>query len=691
MILPRLLSICFAVASIINGQVKAQFEDSFSLEEMLQGHSVYIINDELEININGKENFPNSFLFKRKVTYKILNEAGITKLRKSVLPEDFDPTYVNHGPRVKKLGVYYSGYNVRSFEVSIKRSNKFFNPKIQRKVKNIESFNIDYLYEYDQHIYTINDLEVGDEMTIKYHVEIPMSQNYSRFASYRLFFCGDIPKLKYAFVLSYHESLDIELYKYNSADKEETTGSDHMVKHQWKFDNLPGCIHEAGARPYTQLPYVAWVLNQYKYYVHNSMSAINIPHYAVIAGTVSPDLFNVLNSVTVGSRSPQYEPFNDKFEEMTGGMVKDHTVLKKIHNHITEEFKYQNDLEYYQRNDFRGERLGEFFENKILRDESRYDLYFAILVKTRSQFYSAFIIDKRSGEVSDQYFKPNFDNDFLLATYFGEHVFDFILPKKENFGWYYNELPFYYENNLTRLVHITDYALYDYPIKEKFRSTTTPEQPAEDNIRNIEIAVDVDLDFDSLYCKGVIQLSGQFSTMTRGPYNGGEKDPSINSKYHHKIWNIEGNTSHKVEISNQQQVAPYLCEVNCDYDVGKRISGTDGSYEINLSEMFVHILPESMDQHRFLTYYSDFQGQDVIKYTFRFNRPVKLENDILFFNKDNDYAGYQFQIRQIDALNVEVISTLKIFADQVSAYEYSNVKEIIEGVNKRKLLRIAPL
>ena len=176
-----------------------------------------------------------------------------------------------------------------------------------------------------------------------------------------------------------------------------------------------------------------------------------------------------------------------------------------------------------------------FFENKILRDLSRYDLYFAILVKTKLQFYSAFIIDKRTGEVSDQYFKPNFDNDFLLATYFGEQMFDFILPKKENFGLYYNELPFYYENNLTRLVHISDYASYKYPIKKKFRSTTTPEQASENNIRNIEMSVDVDLDFDSLFFDGFVQLSGQYSTLTRGPYNGGERDPTLNPKYHHKI------------------------------------------------------------------------------------------------------------------------------------------------------------
>lgn len=661
--------------------------------DLLAGKSAYISNDKVEIKIHGKDNQDQNyraFEINRDVTYHILNGYGLNMFDNYSLPADFDPTFIPHGPAVKNLGNYYSAYKIESFKVIVKRKGKKpFTPKFKRRIKNIESFNLDYLYNYAQNIYTFTDLMIGDEVKIQYTLTIPFRENYSRFASYRIFFNDSLPKLKYDLTIVNHESLDMELYQFNGAKTSKDYTTDKIRFRNWRYENLPGCIYEPGSKPYLELPYLTWIINFYKYYVHNSNDLKNIPHYAVISSIREKDLGNILTSIGIGSKTKEFAAFSSTYDKLTKGLNKDFTLVSTIHNHITDEFDYQNDKEFYRRNDLREEKLGECFANGILRDGSRYNLYYAILVKSGLQTYSSYIIDNRFGEISDQYFLPNFDNDHLLSVFFGENLTDYFLPKRHKFGWYYNELPFYYENSKVRQVHVTDYAVSGSEIKELFRTGNTNLSDPESNIRKHDFKVTVDSDAAMLLFSGSCDLSGQYSTLCRGAQMNGYKDPTVNRLYNKSLNEVIPDCENKVDLAKGvSSTPPYVAHFESSFSSKGKVINEENGNSIYLKNFFPHVIPQfSSAQNRYLDYYPDFKSKDTFTYEFQFTKPVELQNEKKI-SIDNSFGKLSFEVKQNSPLTILITSQYDVKTVKLGAEDFNKATEIfqaIEEINNYKL------
>ncbi|MEQ8324129.1 MAG: hypothetical protein RIC15_04710 [Vicingaceae bacterium] len=660
-------------------------QGSTSISDLVSGKPLSILDEELKINVFGKDNLPQAFQIKRKVRYKIIDQNGIEILSDFAIPEVHDPTFISHASKVKNIGEYYSGYDVKHLEVKVFRKGRAVDVQVKKRVKNIESFNIDYLYEYDRDHYYIKGLTIGDEVLIDYHLDIPFAENYSRFASYRVFFHDSIPKIRYKFILTHHETLDIELYGHNNAGKVKATERDRVLYYTWTQENLPGCLKEVNSRPYKELPHITWVINHYRYFVHNSNQLLNVPHYAIIASLRSPNLFDILRSVEIGSRSQQFLPFTKAYDKLTVGQKPNFERIRFLHNHIALNFNYQNDLDYYRRVDSRGDRLGEFFENGIVRDHNRYDFYYAFLIKSDEQFYSAFLIDKRSGEISDEFFQPTFDNDFLLANYFGENALDFMFPKRSEFGWFYNELPFYWEDCKTRLVHISDYAAYKQPISDVFRTGITPISKAEENRRSTLSKVVVDTDGDSLHFATQVQLSGQYSTLCRAAYMELEGDASVDQSYNTPVWEKVRSEKHLVEQSALFDHPPYQSEFNCTYS--SAVEKGSASTKLSLEGLIDHVLPYEGDV-RYLSYYTDFKGEDVYTYEFQFPRPVSMKK-IDPINISNEFAVYSFYAEQVSANILRLQSSLSVKSDVLPSGDYEKIRQIKKAIKSLPVLEIS--
>lgn len=666
----------------------------YSEEQILKGKSIYISNDKVEINIYGKNNQSQSyraFQITRDVTYHIVNGYGMNVFDKFKLPHDFDPTNLPHASAVKNLGTYYSAYKIEDFKAIVKRKGKKpFKPKVRKKIKYKESFNLDYLYDYSQQVYQFEDLMIGDEIRIQYTILIPFEENYSRFASYRIFFNDSIPKLKYELTIKHNDELDIELFTFNGAEPSKEYTTEKTRYRQWRYENLPGCVAEPGSRAFEELPYLTWVINYYKYYVHNDNELQTIPHYAVISYIKEKDLADILTSIQIGSKSRQFAPFTKKYEEITKDLPNDHNIISEIHEKITERFKYQNDIEYYRRNDLSKEQLGESFENEVLRDASRYNLYYAIMIKSGLQSYSAYLIDKRFGEVSEHYFQPNFDSDYLLALFFGENLVDFILPKRDRYGWYYNELPFYFENTTSRLVHISDYSRYRGQIKEVFRSATTPLTPAEANTRNHHFRVSIDPEADSIEFNGELNMTGQFSTMCRLPYLGSFKDPTVHKNYNRTLWQAIPD-SRLVNRGTDHVSSDFPHEANFERgfkSAWKIKKADDGEISVDLSNWFPHATPPPMaGQERYLKFYADFAGKDVFEYELQFLRPVELKEEVTF-GFENEFGYYKFTVLQKEPMSITVKSELEIRLNEIPASNYDSAREIFQAIKKANQYKV---
>lgn len=669
--------------------VRAQLATGNSIEDLISNQPAYFLEDNLEINLYGVDNNVSALRIRREFTVKIRSAGGVIMFSEITVPEDFDPTYIVHAPPVKNLGVYFSNYRIKEFAVKIKRGKKSISPKVKKKRRDIESFNIDYIYEYQQHVFTISDVNIGDELKVSYDIDIPFAGNYSRFASFRIFFHESLPKLSYNLTLSRHKNLDFQLKQFNGARMNSEAEHDKIVYSRWKYNNLAGCIDETGSRPHLELPHITWLVDVFQYFTHNSPHLIDVPHYAVVANMRSPELMELLTSVQIGSRSQQYYPFVNMYDSLIRDM-NDAIPIREIHRRINDEFKYKPDLDYYRRNDTRGERLGEYFQNQVLRDQSRYNLYYALLVKAKIQFFSAFLIDNRVGEIGDDFFQPTFDNDFLIATHFGEKLIDFIHPKYGRHGWYYNELPFYWEDSKVRLVHITDYATYRYPIKETVRTERTPRTDPIHNNRKHESIVIVDIDFDSIQFKTKIKMGGQFSTMCRGAYNIGPKDKSVNSLYHTPIWKFaDCNSPGHLEAGMAGKRPPFFAEVRVDYSINGVIQEDNGMQFINARNWFPFIDSEtSYNSLRFLTFYPDFLGTDSFRYVLQFPRPVELGKNIPSMNISNKYGRFQFNISQMSANSIVIECSLQINGGQISPLDFDDVVAIQKAIKEVNNLNI---
>jgi hypothetical protein len=483
--------------------------------------------------------------------------------------------------------------------------------------------------------------------------------------------------------------VDIELYELNGAKVKRHFVENNVVSRIWEYENLPGCILEEGSRPYEHLPHITWVLNFYKYYVHNSNEEHSIPHYAIIAAIKSPDLPDILTSVEIGSKGKQYISFSKTIDRLSKEMTSDYNIIRDIHTDINENFSYDNDQEYYRRNDMRSERLGENFSSNVLRDLSRYNIYYVLLAMAKLNFYSAFVIDKRFGVFSANYFQPSFDNDYLLAIYLGERNFDLILPKRHRYGWYYNEIPFYWEDCEAKLVHVNDYATRNYPIKEDVSTFRTNLNPAKDNRRLHHFNATVDLDLDTIHFRGEVSLWGQYSTMCRSTYIHGYIDPSVNKNYNVPLWKaIDDNQAVESSLSHISSDYPFQAVFNTAFKSGNKITQDQDTYTIKMGTVFPFVSPKiSAKQVRFLPFHPDFLGSDEFNYALQFVRPIILQNEqhVLV---DNNYGSFEFVVEQLSPLSIRIAAVFVNRSSQIAASEINDVREINRAIEAANTFQI---
>ena len=88
--------------------------------------------------------------------------------------------------------------------------------------------------------------------------------------------------------------------------------------------------------------------------------------------------------------------------------------LYKLHNKIVDEFKFNNDLSFFNQENISEPDLGLEFNRNILRDVIRYDQYIGLIRSLNLNHVNAYVCDKRSGEVNENFYTPMYDSDYLI-------------------------------------------------------------------------------------------------------------------------------------------------------------------------------------------------------------------------------------------------------------------------------------
>ena len=683
-----------AVVLLLNNNIKSKNAD-----DGLKHESAVIISEKNSIVIQGKKSEFIYLIIDKYIKVKLNDEEGKNRFSDITLPENFDPTYIYHNSDIRNAGDYYDKVKMKSYNGKIKKANgEMIETKIsvvKQRIRSVSSTN--GIYEnfvyYEQPHLKIENLEAGDELELNYSYELPFENNMDKLMSFRIFFNGVDFKIDYSMYISGSEKLNFNIKCFNNSKADTIIKEGENLKYFWKKQELYGSIDEAGGRPYMSLPYVVITIkpSEYSYSVPNSTIEKYYPLYSIAVGIREKKELSILLSVIEGVKSKQWLKLDDFINEVTNDIKNDslgYQKLYKVHNTIADDFKYLSDSAFFNRDDQQMERMGEFTASKQLREISRFDLYTALIYKLGLNFFTAYPIDKRFGEISEDFVKPMFDSDYLFGAVLKNSTLQFMYPKNSRFGYYMNEMPFYFENTKVQLVNLNDYRNKDLPIKEDMRIIYTPFSKLSENERKSSVKVDINIENKTVSFNGNILLRGQYSTMTRGLYQYNYKTKTVNDIYNKKIYEISPEVkliSKSVNI--KEKYFPFKTLVNAQYITDKLVEANDdGTYRLKLNNWFNHVIYKNLKtENRQLDFYPDFKGNDTYTYLLKFNKNIELVAPFEKVNISNEFANLIIEINKTDANTLTIQSMFVTKTDKISPDKIQQVKEVydkIEELNK---------
>ena len=669
------------LSSIINGQ---------NVDENQKNKHAIILQENNSISIIGKKSNFINFIVKKEIRVKIKDSIGLKEYSNILLPETFDPTYIFHNSEVRKLNNCLSNIKLTSYKAKITKANgNSENAKIRVATDEIKSAEFKDVYEkyYQPHL-SIHNLEAGDELYLTYTYEVPYKNNVEKLTSFRVFFNTYDFKEKYNLQIFHESGMNFNVKYYNHSEPDSTSKSEDGINYFWHKTNLFSSTEEPGSRPYLTLPYLVVTIepNELLYTLPYSFDQKLIPLYCIAARYKEHMMFPILVSIVEGSKSKQFQEIDEFIEENTKDIKKDsigNLKIRKIHNTIADDFTYDPDTAFFKLDDTQMERIGDFLKSNKLREISRYNTYAALLSKLELGFYSTYIVDNRYGEITDEFVKPMFDSDLLFAVALKNNVMQLLYPKNSRFGYYLNELPFYFENTKTRLVQLSDYLDSHKPVNESFRSIRTHKSSIQDNERKSSVGVEIDMDKMTASFNAKILLRGQYSTLTRGIYQYNSKNNTINNLYNKKIWEINPKVkTNTVEVNVREKEFPYKTNVNTKFLCNSIIS-KDGNnvFHLNLKNWFNHVIYNNLSsENRALDFYPDFTGSDTYTYYVKFNKNIEIINPFTKVEIENDFGILNIDVTQQDPNTVMITSYFVTKADMIQKDKIAQVKDIYDKI-----------
>ncbi len=372
----------------------------------------------------------------------------------------------------------------------------------------------------------------------------------------------------------------------------------------------------------------------------------------------------------------------------------DYFLFHEMHKDMIENFNYQTDSDYVAGTDQRKERLGDFFEGKTIREISRYHIYNKLLYLIRANYFKVRLYDKRVQDLNFERYTPSLSFEPYYCFLQNKSA-NYFIPKKGKFGWYENELPFYYEDVNTELVtqNLDVEETYKKLPTINFERIKTPYSTLNDNYRNHNVMVTISTELMRTMFDARVELSGQFSTMTRGYYLDDYKDLSVNELYNRKISDL-GPTVKTIsqEKTNVKTDFPFTATFRLKYEKNDILTkATDGTMHLNLSNWFSHIIYKNFSaENRKTDFYFDFQCQDSYKYFIKTDLPVTVVNEADFATEIKTVFGsYSIVLSYPQPGIIQLESNMIVKDEHVAAKDVASVATVfnaIEQLNKKELV-----
>lgn len=320
--------------------------------------------------------------------------------------------------------------------------------------------------------------------------------------------------------------------------------------------------------------------------------------------------------------------YYNKVKQLAPDTTDPYALANFIHNYTTDKLKFKNDFNFFIHEELGLLDLGKFLKNGILREAGRHRYYYQMLDRIDIPYYLVPFQDRRYYSIQAERYGPIDLGNIGYGLIKPDQSVMVMYPKTADFGWYTNELPFYFSNHHTYMIPQTvERKIYDkdpesiyYPY---IRMNTLPGF-LNNKIHHIEFNIQLDSMLSE--CGQEIYLQGQFSTLLRGYYLNGWKDTTISPTYYPNFSKFTRSSVTALKVNEQITVEPYDFRCKLTSDKVKHIYETIDGYKIVDLSGIINIHYETFDTNfQFADIRTDFCGKEEFVIDLNFDKLVDFE------------------------------------------------------------------
>lgn len=665
-----------------------------------------VLEDDLSIRLRKTKPEFFALFFERRKVVRFASEEDIIQHAGVVLPESLDPPYDD----------MYVAWNERGAASRPRWLNTRLDHFVARVIRPDGSWKelpVKAMLEEEQlmtlrtyetvwnYVLDVQGISVGDHIEFRWKYMLPYDynwphtfgwrglewmDNWARLTSWRVFFHGDLPIRKQRVEVLYHVLHGMEM---GGAKPDEVKEEGRMIRCVWNNRDLPGCIREVNARPANDLPHIVMQLvpEDFRYWRSDRLTGLPFPQPYWLQ-VIRYREYRAFWWWRIGRKNlpDRQTALMKEFIRREGGNdTLASARMKRLHDNIAQQFSYEKDMLWYMDKDMSVQRLGEQVSEKRIRDNSRYDLYARLLNTMGLDHVTGYVLDKRVGLMSDIYFTPMWDSEYLFGAR-GEDGVLWMHPKRTRIGRLANELPFYWQGTPALLSNL-DLIIDDVPPPPLF--VDLPVDDPAGNVRGTEYTIDVDLDKGTMNGEVKVFLSGQFSTMCRAAYQEAAIDSTVDPLYGWRPTDAYGVRPTTWSPGDLSTDPPFRFRTSARIALEEfLVQSADSTYTIDLASLISHVVPTSFRaEDRTLPFYWDFPQLDRYRVELRFDQDVEIMNAATlatFESSGNASLERRSQARSARVFQFE--SELYVTDEKEGASNFQGLERVLTAAARDQLV-----
>lgn len=513
---------------------------------------------------------------------------------------------------------------INFFDARIIRNGEFVKAILQELAFRSEELYGDKVLPYYVHYFYVRNLEPGDQL------EVITSHHWPAWTS-AYYLNSTLPKQEIILTVNNDYLGKVYLNENNQlarlVDAEVSTGEKAF---KFTFTDVKPVYKHASTflkeLPHVEFYYDKTAQRSYKIFAEDVVDTLTWSKY-LYQWVKRIDPNEPRSWETYDDQTYLTSQFFRKVKSMAPDTTDPFSIAEFMHNYTADQLKFKHDYYFIIHEEPGFVDMGKYLKNGILRETARYQYYYHLFDRLNIEYFLVPFQDRRIAHVDVDRFHPLHMGNVGYGIILPDQSVMLFHPKTARFGWYTNELPFYFHNEFTFMIPQTvPRKIYDkdpdqilYPIIKVSPSRKTENQK--------EVSGDWNINLEKGYCEveNDLALSGQFSTLTRGYYLYGWKDTTISPTYYADIFANYANIKVNSTVTKSEKKFPFRHIFKLTSDSLPNIFSTIDGYKIvNLSGL-LNIHYEELDSSRqWADYQPDFCGIENYTIDLWFDKLVEI-------------------------------------------------------------------